>query len=375
MNTENIILIDTKTEEIKNPPISGKHILDLTREELQAYLAENLGLKSYRSDQIFKWIYDQKVSSFDEMTNINKETRLALSSHFEFAPLPIVSWEQSIDGSRKYLFKVGENQNVEAVMIKQPTRMTLCVSSQVGCGMGCKFCMTATMGFQKNLTVSQILGQVLGVAKHSLEYKNEVFHNIVFMGMGEPFHNFKNVTKALTNLTDQKGFSFAPRKITVSTVGLVPRILKFGELGLANLAVSLNATTHEIREQIMPITKRYSFDELIDSLRKTYPICKSGVNRRKAVTIEYVMLAGVNDTKEDMNRLVSILEGINAKVNLIPYNENSGLPYKSPSRTWVFDWYNKLSKVVPVTVRWSKGRDINAACGQLATSHQKKIAS
>lgn len=344
-----------------------KDILDFSKDELSDYLKVTFGYASFRSTQIFEWIYQKDVSDFHLMSNLSKEQQEVLANHFE-VPKSITQERQvSVDGTRKYLFEVDNGDLVEAVMIKQPTRMTLCVSSQVGCGMNCQFCRTATMGFRRNLRTSEIIRQVLGVIEDAKNY-GDSFSNIVFMGMGEPLHNVDNVTRALKILTDQKGLTIPPRKITVSTVGLVPAIKKFGESGApANLAVSLNATSDEVRSSIMPINKRFNIETLLNTLR-SFPL-----TGRKKITIEYVMLHGVNDCIEDLKRLPRLLKGIPSKVNLIPYNENAGLGFKSPPRAHVAMWQDELNKKnIDVTIRWSKGQDIKAACGQLATSSIRK---
>ena len=338
----------------------------LPREELGRLLAEQFDLQEYRATQLFDWVYRKGLTDFSDMSNLKKELRSTLSSQFNFSFLPIADRQISKDGTRKYLFKLPSGQNVETVMIKQPSRMTLCVSSQIGCAMGCTFCRTGTMGLHRNLSVSEIVGQVYAVRKDAKNF-NDDFTNIVFMGMGEPLHNIKNVLPALKILRDDFAFGVGARKITVSTVGLVPAIKKFAASDAdVNLAVSLNATTDQVRSQIMPINRKYPLEELLKTLRE-FPL-----KRRRKITIEYVMLAGVNDSKEDLKRLPRILHGLKAKVNLIPYNENAGLGYKTPTRSWISHWHNSLvNSDFDVTVRWSKGIDIDAACGQLATNDIK----
>jgi len=342
---------------------SGKvDLLSFTREKLAIYLAETFGLPKYRADQIFQWVYRKGVFDFSQMTDIAKEWRDTLGEHF-VVTLPVTKTRQiSSDGTRKYVLEVSEGVAVETVMIKQPTRMTLCVSSQHGCGMGCTFCRTGTMGFLSNLRVGDIIRQVLAVIIDAKNF-DDMFQNVVFMGMGEPLHNFVGVTEAIEIMKDDLGLGIAPRKITVSTVGLVPAIEKFGlkDLGV-NLAVSLNATTDEIRSQIMPINKAFPLEKLLGALR-AYPLPK-----RKKITLEYVMLSGVNDSEADLGRLIKLVHGLRAKINLIPYNENAGLGFKTPSRNLVMRWVQNLtSNGVDATIRWSKGVDINAACGQLVT--------
>ena len=341
---------------------------DYTREELTAVLKDKFNSSAFRATQLFEWVYQKHIFDFAQMTNLGKEFRETLAQAFMFPAARIVDRQISKDGTRKYLFEVDNGDLVESVMIKQPTRMTLCVSSQVGCGMNCQFCRTATMGFRRNLRTSEIIQQVLGVLIDAKEF-DDSFSNIVFMGMGEPLHNFKGVVSALKILTDQKGLEMTPRKITVSTVGLVSAIKKFGEIGgLANLAVSLNATTDEVRSKIMPINKKFPLEVLLNSLR-SFPLTS-----RKRITIEYVMLHGVNDTEADLKRLPKLLRGIPAKINLIPYNENAGLGFKSPPESYVAHWQDVLTRGgSDVTIRWSKGQDIKAACGQLATTSVKAV--
>jgi 23S rRNA (adenine2503-C2)-methyltransferase len=337
------------------------NFFDLTRLELADFLKQNLGVEGYRAKQLFRHVYKNKISDVSTMTDIGKTHRLKLADSLELPKLEIAQCEISSDGTRKYLVRLAGGELVETVMIKQPTRFTLCVSSQVGCGMGCKFCRTATMGFRRNLKTSEIVGQVLAVATDA-ELRGDSFSNIVFMGMGEPLHNVNSVIRAVNILTDESGLQLPPRKITVSTVGLVPAIKKFGDATNVNLAVSLNATTDKVRTEIMPVNRRYPLSELLATLRN-YPL-----TGKKKITVEYVMLADVNDTVEDLKRLPTILHGIKCKVNLIPYNENANLGYRSPKKEWVYHWLKELSHKLDVTIRWSKGIDINAACGQLATN-------
>jgi 23S rRNA (adenine2503-C2)-methyltransferase len=338
---------------------------DLSFDELADLLYTRHGLPRFRAGQVFEWVYRKRITDFSLMTNISKEVRAILSETFDF---PVPQWRDrqiSKDGTRKYLFEVSEGGLVEAVMIKQPTRMTLCVSSQVGCGMGCKFCRTATMGFGRHLKTSEILQQVLGVIDDAKNF-DDMFSNVVFMGMGEPLHNFDGVTRALSLMTDPRGLAIGGRKITVSSVGLVPAIERFGQLRTGvNLAISLNATTDDIRKEIMPINKAYPLERLRECL-KSFPLKKG-----RRITIEYVMLHGVNDTAEDLKRLPKILRGIPSKINLIPYNENAGLGFSAPPKAWIAEWQSKLNDLgFCTTVRWSKGADISAACGQLAHKAQ-----
>ncbi len=340
------------------------NFFELTLEELEVYLSENHLISKYRASQIFDWVYNKRVADISQMSNIARKDRELLSHLIDFS-LPAINepWISS-DGTRKYLFDFGNGRCVESVMIKQPSRMTLCVSSQVGCGMGCSFCRTGTMGFHSNLAVSEIIGQVLGVMDDSARF-NDMFKNIVFMGMGEPFHNYKNLVKAIKILGCEKGLRIPARKITVSTSGLISMIKRFSEEGdIANLAVSLNATTNEVRSKIMPVNRAFPIEKLLNTL-KEYPL-----KRGRRITIEYVMLRGVNDSHDDLRNLPRLLNGIPCKVNLIPYNGNADLGYVSSSKEKMFEWQDYLlRRGLRVTIRWSKGQDINAACGQLVASH------
>lgn len=294
------------------------------------------------------------------MTDITKSFRSQLQQDFEITYPEIADVQLSEDGTRKYVFRLKDNQLIESVLIRQPKRYTLCISSQVGCAIGCTFCITGTMGLKRNLSVAEIIGQVLAVQR---DIGGEIdFHNIVFMGMGEPLQNVSAVISTLKLLTDDQGLHFTPRRITVSTSGLVPGIKKLSAAGrLANLAISLNATTDELRDEIMPINRRWKIKDLLDAAGEFASASK------QAVTVEYVLLAGVNDTPEDLNRLSRLIHGLPCKLNIIPYNANDGLPYRAPARQRVLAWNKELQeRGVMSTIRWSKGPDISAACGQLA---------
>ena len=352
------------------PQETVRNFFDLTREELREFVKSEIGESTYRADQVFEWVYKKKCTDPELMSNVSKSMRTELLKRFSFKDAEIAQRQISADGTRKYLIRYPSGDSVESVMIKQPARMTLCVSSQVGCGMGCAFCRTATMGFKRHLSLGEILAQVRAVIKDAEQF-NDMFSNIVFMGMGEPLHNWKNVARACRVLTDDLGFGMGPRKITVSTSGLVPSIKKFGAENVpVNLAVSLNATTNEVRTKIMPVNKAYPIEELLQALRE-YPL-----GPRKKITIEYVMLAGVNDFKDDLARLPKLLTNIRCKVNLIPYNENAGLGFKQPSSEIISRWHDELiRRGIDTTIRWSKGNDIQAACGQLASSAKASNAA
>lgn len=356
MNTANTAEL-TVIETLKQPDF-----YNFTRSDLERTLTE-WGEPQFRSRQLFEWVYRHGVTNPNDMSNIGRKARAVLAEKFIFPTTKTISRQISSDGTRKYLLQFESGHSVESVMIKQENRMTLCVSSQVGCGMACSFCRTGTMRLKRNLTTSEIMQQVLAVINDAKNF-NDMFNNIVFMGMGEPLHNYKAVVGAIEILKDIFGLAIAPRKITVSTVGLVPAIRRFGEDGLnVNLAVSLNATTDEVRSKIMPINRAFSLAELLQCLRD-YP--RQG---KKRITIEYVMLKGINDKPEDLKRLPKILHGIPSKINLIPYNENAGLGFNTPAREWIHHWQKTLTeRGLDTTIRWSKGQDISAACGQLAVT-------
>lgn len=358
----NLAILDTESEQAVAERLD---FYGVDRESLSKELEKRFELASYRADQLFQWVYQKGVRDLKLMTNIKKELREDLSGIFDFPSFKHAVRQISKDGSRKYLFQFDDQAKVESVMIKQPTRMTLCVSSQVGCALGCRFCRTGTLGLTRNLSTSEIIRQVIGVLEDAKNF-GDTFHNMVFMGMGEPLHNIDNLITAIKILNDDFGLGLSGRKITVSTAGLVPAIKRFMTSGVeANLAVSLNATTDKVRDYVMPINKKYPLKVLLETLRKL------PLRPRKRITIEYVMLAGVNDSDADLKRLPGLLHGIPAKINLIPCNENAGLGFKAPEEERFHYFQSELMKRGFVTtIRWSKGQDISAACGQLAAKER-----
>lgn len=335
---------------------------DFSRDALEHYLKDKYDLPAFRAKQLYEWVYKRGVKDISQMSNISKDLRDKLELDFSFHIPSQKKRLISKDGTRKYLFEVGNGDLVETVMIKQENRMTLCVSSQVGCAIGCKFCQTGTMGLKRHLKASEIIGQVVGVVEDAKEF-GDMFSNIVFMGMGEPLHNYDNLISAVKTLLDPYAFNLGGRKITISTSGLLPQMKRLFDEDLGvSLAVSLNATTEESRTDLMPINKRYPLEKLLQTLREL------PLKKKKKITIEYVMLGGVNDSEADMKRMPKLMHGLPVKVNLIPYNFNSGLGYKCPAEDVPYKWLRYLSsKGIVTTVRWSKGPDIDAACGQLAT--------
>ncbi|MCB0340034.1 MAG: 23S rRNA (adenine(2503)-C(2))-methyltransferase RlmN, partial [Bdellovibrionales bacterium] len=329
--------LGSDSQNVLSAPQAALDFYDLSIDELSEVLKEQFAQPSFRAKQLYQWIYQKRVTDLSLMSNIRKDLRDGLEEKLRFPSPKIKSRQISNDGSRKYLFEVDGGDLVESVMIKQPSRMTLCVSSQVGCGFGCAFCRTGTMGLKRNLRTSEILQQVLGVIDDAKHF-GDMFTNMVFMGMGEPLHNYDNVIRAIKILGTDFGLGFSARKITVSTVGLVPAIEKFAVSGVeANLAVSLNATTDEVRSKVMPVNRKYPLSKLLGTL-KAMPL-----KPRKRITIEYVMLSGVNDTQADMYRLAKLLRGLRCKVNLIPYNDNAGLGFESPPESRVKIWQNYLN--------------------------------
>jgi 23S rRNA (adenine2503-C2)-methyltransferase len=336
------------------------NIKTLGRDELQADLVGR-GLKKFRAGQIFTWIYTQYARSFEEMTNIPKAERVLLSSAF-FIPSPnLVRTELSKDGTRKFLFALEDDHTIESVLIPDEDRQTLCISSQVGCRQACRFCLTGSKGFTRDLKAYEIVDQVLEISRILQQEGKRRITNIVLMGMGEPLANFDEVLKALPVIASDKGLGFATRRVTVSTNGLVPEIGKLGRSGVkVNLAVSLNATTDEVRDRIMPVNRLYPIKELLAACR-SYPL-----EPRRRITFEYVLLQGVNDTEEDARRLAKLLRGIKCKVNLIPFNPFPGSVFNRPDDTTVLRFQRILLDHHYITpVRESRGRDISAACGQL----------
>lgn len=328
-------------------------IKNFTLPQLEAYIA-GLGKERFRARQIFKWLYQRDAASFAQMTDVSKEFRAYLEETACIGNLSVEALEISDDGTRKYLFRLDDGAAVESVLIPDEGRNTLCISSQVGCAMGCAFCLTGTFGLARNLTTSEIVNQVCAVQR------DQPVRNIVFMGMGEPLANLAAVIPAVKILTDPDGFQFSTRKVTVSTSGLVPEMAELGRSAVANLAVSVNATTDEVRNRIMPINQSYPLSALIKACRE-FPLPS-----RRWITVEYVLIRGLNDTLDDAKRLVRMISHFPSKVNLIPFNEHDGCDFLAPTQESI-DRFHKylLDKNVTVITRSSRGGDISAACGQL----------
>ena len=339
-----------------------ENILDYTREELVQWL-ENKGSRSFRAGQIFKWLYLKQAQSFDEMTDLGKELRSLLEENFYLDRLELEDKQVSSDTTEKFLFRLNDGHHIETVLIPEKDHFTLCVSTQVGCAMDCKFCLTAKGGIKRNLTVAEIVSQVRDARFYLVQKKIEPLKlsNIVFMGMGEPLANYDNLIKALSIIMDTDyGMKFAARKVTVSTSGLVPKIEQLGRDTDVNLAISLNATDDKTRSQLMPINNKYPIAALLEAC------ARFTMKPRNKITFEYILIKGINDSKQDALKLVKLLAPIRAKVNLIPFNEHEESPFRRPEPKQILSFLQiLLDRDMTAMTRKSKGDDISAACGQL----------
>ena len=331
---------------------------NLSPSELEDFIA-SFGKERYRSIQILRWLYQRGVHSFDEMTNLSKKFCQAMEQvSFISILLPLLV-EESSDGTKKFLFQLEDGNRIESVLIPDKKRLTLCLSTQAGCAMGCRFCLTGKNGLKRNLATAEIVNQILAV-RETLPDKTSIT-NIVLMGMGEPLANYGNTLKAIELMTHPEAFKFSSRRVTLSTVGLLPELEQLArEKARFRLAISLNASDEETRSRLMPINR-------LHPLKKILEICRNfPLQPRARITFEYVLLQGENDSLEDAKRLLKILKGIPSKVNLIPLNEASGIPFKKPSEERVRQFQDILMKGgLTAIVRASKGADISAACGQL----------
>jgi len=356
------------------------HPIDIAEAELpdlEQALAD-LGRPRFHARQIFQWIYKRGVTDLALMTDLSLELRDALGRQFTISTPSVVRQERSVDGTTKLLLQLSDGKHIESVCIPEnpadhpeladADRVTFCLSTQVGCAMKCAFCLTGKMGIDRNLTAGEIVGQVR-VLVAGLGLLDKRF-NIVLMGMGEPLHNYDATMKALRILADEHGLAVSPRRVTLSTVGVLPALERLAtEPLMPNLAISLHSTTEAQRDLLVPINRKYGIEELLNACRR-FPL-----KRRERITFEYVMLKDVNDTPEDARRLVRLLSGIRAKVNLLPLNEAAGIPFERPSDAAVNRFARILSeRGVTVSVRKSRGRDIRAACGQLITESSRSAA-
>ena len=343
-----------------------RNLLGLTREELALELAA-LGAEGYRARQLWHWIYFRGARTFVEMTTLAKGFRDGLDEHFTLARPQVSRDDQSSDGTRKWLFRFPDSQEVETVHIPEEDRGALCVSSQVGCSLTCAFCHTGTQPLVRNLGAGEIVAQLMAARDAIGEWpspkSDRMISNIVMMGMGEPLLNYDNVAKALRIVMDAEGISISRRRITLSTSGIVPLMQRCGEELGVNLAVSLHAVTDALRDELVPINRKFPIDELLAACR-AYP----GANNARRITFEYVMLKGVNDSLADARELVRLLKGIPAKINLIPFNPWPGAPYDCSTGAAIAAFARLLNDSgLSAPVRTPRGRDILAACGQLRT--------
>jgi 23S rRNA (adenine2503-C2)-methyltransferase len=327
-----------------------------------------LGHPRFHGRQVFQWIHKRGVTDFAQMSDLSRDLRARLDEQFMILTPRVIRTERSIDGTAKLLLRLADGKEIESVFIPDTPSQTFCISTQVGCAMRCAFCLTGKMGIDRNLTAGEIAGQVRVLARelHMLDLR----FNIVLMGMGEPLHNYEATMKALRILADDHGLAVNPRRVTLSTVGVLPALERLAtEPIMPNLAISLHSTTEDQRDMLVPINRKYGLKELLDACRR-FP-----VKRRERITFEYVMLKGVNDSPEDARRLVKLLHGIRGKVNLLPLNEAAGIPFERPSDATV----DRFAKIIAdhgmtVSVRKSRGRDIRAACGQLITETSRAQA-
>jgi 23S rRNA (adenine2503-C2)-methyltransferase len=335
-------------------------IYDVTKEELIEFLKEN-GYKKYRAEQLWHWLYEQKISAFDQMHNMPKDIIETLEQNFSFKALELVIKHKSSDGTLKCLYSLHDGHLIESVLMKQHYGNSICVTTQVGCNIGCSFCASGQLKKKRDLTAGEIIAQIIETERELKERINYV----VVMGIGEPFDNYDHLLRFLKIINDPKGLSIGARHITVSTSGIVPKIKEFAHFDMqANLAISLHAPNNKIRTSLMKINQAYPVEQVIEAIKYYLKIA----NRR--VTIEYILIDELNDTEAVAKELVQVLRGLNVYVNLIPYNEVIEAPYKRSKMESQLKFYDVLKKNnIQVTLRKEQGHDINAACGQLRSQH------
>ncbi|MBW1730817.1 MAG: 23S rRNA (adenine(2503)-C(2))-methyltransferase RlmN [Deltaproteobacteria bacterium] len=352
-----------KTDSLTSNSSIGLKGLDLA--ETEAW-AQSQGLPAYRGRQIRRWIFTKGAHSFEQMTDLPKTLRQTLAKSVTLNHLETVDILKSRDGTKKFIFRLHDGLLIESVLIPERDHLTLCISSQVGCAIGCRFCLTGARGLKRNLSTAEIVDQVVQV--RSTLPEPEHLKNIVLMGMGEPLANYHNVIKALGNLTREDGMNFSNRRVTLSTSGLVPEMEKLGQDITVNLAVSLNATDDKTRSFLMPINDRYPIAALIQAC-KAFPL-----PNRRMITFEYILIKGINDSLEDAQRLVKLLKGLRAKVNLIPFNPHPGVDFRPSPMERILQFQEVLTgDYLTAIIRKSKGPDIMAACGQLGGSSNRGI--
>lgn len=338
------------------------NIYDYSIEQLEQYFLEK-GEKKFKATQVFEWLYRKRVTSFEEMTNLRKDIIASLKNDFVISDLKIVVKQNDVDVC-KYLFKLEDGNKIEAVLMRHDYGLSLCISTQVGCNMGCKFCESGRLKKVRNLETSEMVLQLLAIEK---DLNCRITH-LVLMGIGEPFDNYDNVIKFINIINHPKGIALGSRHITVSTCGLVPKIRQFIKDGKqVNLAISLHASNDKLRSEIMPINKVYKLDQLIKVLKEYIKV----TNRR--VTFEYILLDGVNDKLENALELVDLLKGMNCYVNLIPYNETSYINLKKSDQKTILKFFDVLKQnKINVTIRKEFGKNVSAACGQLRANHREE---
>ena len=348
-----------------------ENIIGLSREEIgDRFLS--LGLQKFRSGQVWHWLYHKGATSFEEMTTLSKKVRAQLGQTFSIKRPTVSEKQTSIDGTIKWLLEFEDGAKAETVFIPEEDRGTLCISSQVGCTLNCSFCHTGTQKLVRNLSSSELVGQILIAFDELSAWPSaqigRPLTNIVLMGMGEPLYNLDNVIKALKIIMDNEGISISKRRITLSTSGIVPEFSRCGLETDVNLAISLHAVTDDVRDILVPINKKYPIKDLLDACRE-YP----GVSNSRRITFEYVMLKGINDSTSDAKALIKLMEGIPAKINLIPFNPWPGSPYECSEKNQIEEFAKIVLKAgYPSPVRTPRGDDILAACGQLKSASVKE---
>ncbi len=355
-------------EQAPSAPAAKRNLLGLDRQALIGFFAE-LGEKPFRASQVLKWIHQRRVTDFDQMTDLSKALRAKLHEVAEIRLPQAIFDQQSVDGTRKWLLSLDGGNAIETVYIPEPNRGTLCISSQVGCALECTFCSTAQQGFNRNLSVAEIIGQLwFAIQALADEGRDRPVTNVVFMGMGEPLLNFNNVVAAANIMIDDDAYGLSKRRVTLSTSGVVPALYRLAEATDISLAVSLHAPNDALREQIVPLNKKYPIAELL-------PACKNYIQDKphRKITWEYVMLDGVNDSDEHARELAKLLEGIPSKINLIPFNPFPGAAYRRSSDARILSFARILQAAgYTTTTRRTRGDDIDGACGQLVGKVQDR---
>ncbi|WP_159267723.1 23S rRNA (adenine(2503)-C(2))-methyltransferase RlmN [Zhongshania aliphaticivorans] len=361
--------METTTATVQQTKVN---LLGMSRKKMEEYLT-SIGEKPFRAQQILKWIHHSGVDDFDEMTNLGKPLRAKLQELAEIRPPNVVKQLDSTDGTRKWAVEVGGNNLVETVLIPDGQRGTLCVSSQVGCSLDCSFCATGKQGFMRDLTASEIIGQVWLAIKSFDGFNSgnkRIVTNVVMMGMGEPLLNFNNVVDAMSLMLDDFGYGLSKRRVTLSTSGVVPMLDKLGDVSTVSLAISLHAPNDRLRNELVPINKKYPISELLAACQR---YIDKQEDTHRVVTIEYTLIAGVNDGVEHAKELAEVLRDVPCKINLIPFNPFSLSNYKRPSKNAINRFWLTLTEAGYVTtVRTPRGDDIDAACGQLAGQVQDR---